>query len=284
MEQVTPQDPDAEAFSYPIDPEWTKFLEARQMKAAETTTPNEVQENDKYTSKEFARLIALSFHFSQGDTSLQTEIFDFLAIKYGDKFSKDLVDEAEDEVMYMAYKRISNPNLHLALRGEGSFKYAKENVQPMMNYLKEAIESSHPLKPVSTLSKIIARDHLFLCQRSGRDRDHEEKAGPGGMENSQIVQYGFTKSPTSSEEYDNFFTTISDTSVLQEYFDTRELDPKDPESGATLSVTGMPLLEEVLFVHFGANPEDIEKIDPEVKKVLLKNIKPRDVENIGLER
>lgn len=249
-----------------------------------------------YTDDQIARLILLSFRFSQGSEDLQEGILQHIAGNYRDKFSEidPLPHSAVDRALSLAKRLVANSQTHAPVlldemkegRTEEEIKIlTEEEVTNEMekraltlNFYLTSDESvwsfSRLPTPQDKAQKMLWKEasffipQRFFTPRYNRPRETRLTSGPMGIYTSHFAFYGLAgnddgKNPrgheTPMEEFNSFFADITAPSVLE------NLDDESRES-----------LTKILSVHFRHNPDDVYLI-PDKKRAVLATSLSEDI-------
>lgn len=186
-------------------------------------TQQEIQTKN-LTPEYAARVLFLSYKYSQGDPQTQKFIFQYLhstrpewKIK-DEEFKQKIFDKALASIKkYVPTDR--NPTGPKAFHKtvpdfhEPSRKVIEEDIKNQINFMQTFfadVTNSNPLALAEVLSsQIIARDEKFLLKGRSRVRSGTDPTTPSGDPyGSHIIDYVLKGSPTGLAEFDRMFSDI----------------------------------------------------------------------------
>lgn len=211
-----------------------------------------------------SQLFFLSFKFSQGESSLQFEIFTYIKYLHPEWIiSDDLKKKIGSRVADPIRRLISQKHFPI----NGTFyhtfhKYSASAQEEELENIGEAFEKKRAKPNIYYIAKaIIEQDRYFLIEKGGRPRSPNKSANPASDKwLSHIVHYGLEGHTTHTEEFDGMFSLVK-----QEIMDV--LTGKKPEGGLGVK-EDMGSLGRVIEKHIETHPEDKNPVLQEVLNLI----------------
>ncbi len=167
----------------------------------------EIEQTREWTDEEAARLLFLSFKFSQGDMNTQTKIFAWLKVNYPERTLPENIEGIKTKSTEVIKKFFNHPKkLHTSMGDNEADLDQTVNVGVVAELgAWQAVQKQEVIKETNAelvkliLENTIASDYKFLVSKNDVNPTRSMKG------ERHLVDYVLNLKPTGAPEFDELF-------------------------------------------------------------------------------